>query len=110
MSTSVVVRAWTVDYPEGGGHAWAYLNWALGLQRAGCEVWWLEVVSDESAYTVEAVARRRRGLTRFGLDGRFVACSTTGSEVAVDALPPAALDGADALLDLCYNTPPSVLA
>jgi hypothetical protein len=29
------------DYPRGGGHAWLFINWALGLQSAGCEITWL---------------------------------------------------------------------
>jgi hypothetical protein len=110
VTLSVVVRAWTVDYVEGGGHLWAYLNWALGLQRAGCHVWWLEVVADESDYTQAAVAARRSSLAAYGLADRFVACSPSGRACAVDAHPPDILEGADALLDLSYNTPASVLA
>jgi hypothetical protein len=34
----------TLDYPQGGGHLWAYLNWALGLRALGCRVIWLEGV------------------------------------------------------------------
>jgi hypothetical protein len=37
----------THDYIEGGGHFWVYLNWALGLRAAGCEVVWLEVLDRE---------------------------------------------------------------
>jgi hypothetical protein len=32
----------TLNYPEGGGHRWAYLNWALGFRSIGCDVLWLE--------------------------------------------------------------------
>jgi peptidoglycan/xylan/chitin deacetylase (PgdA/CDA1 family) len=35
----------TFYYPEGGGHLWVYLNWALGLRSLGCRVIWLECVS-----------------------------------------------------------------
>ena len=31
-----------VNYPEGGGHFWVYLQYAHGLRRIGCDVWWLE--------------------------------------------------------------------
>jgi len=54
----------TLNYPHGGGHLWVYLNWALGLQALGCEVIWLETVSDKE--TVSALNRRRR-LERDGL-------------------------------------------
>src|SRR5688572_3367647 len=32
------------DYPQAGGHLWAYLNWALSLRAIGCRVIWLEDV------------------------------------------------------------------
>jgi hypothetical protein len=32
MSITVCIApAKTLEYPEGGGHLWEYLNWALGL-------------------------------------------------------------------------------
>src|SRR5262249_53694097 len=42
MSTTVCLWADTFGYPEGGGHAWVFLNWALGLRALGCRVIWLE--------------------------------------------------------------------
>src|SRR4051812_50161795 len=45
MSVRVAMMANTLCYPEGGGHMWVYLNWALGLRAAGCEVIWLEGVA-----------------------------------------------------------------
>jgi hypothetical protein len=45
MSITVCIApANTLDYPKGGGHLWAYLNWALGLRALGCKVIWLEFV------------------------------------------------------------------
>ena len=38
----VCLFANTLSYPEGGGHLWVYLNWALGLRSLGCQVIWLE--------------------------------------------------------------------
>ena len=40
--TTVALMANTLHYPQGGGHRWAYLNWALGFRSIGCEVLWLE--------------------------------------------------------------------
>jgi hypothetical protein len=31
----------TLGYPEGAGHLWVYLNWALSLHALGCRVIWL---------------------------------------------------------------------
>jgi hypothetical protein len=42
MATKVWLAANSLGYPEGGGHLWLYLNWALGLKLLGCEVVWLE--------------------------------------------------------------------
>jgi hypothetical protein len=40
--TVCLAPAQTIEYPEGGGHLWVYLNWALGLRALGCRVIWLE--------------------------------------------------------------------
>src|SRR5947208_1506547 len=43
MSLTVCVApANTVAYPNGGGHLWVYLHWALALRALGCRVIWLE--------------------------------------------------------------------
>jgi len=44
MSATVCLLANALSYPEGGGHLWVYLNWALGLRALGCQVIWLERV------------------------------------------------------------------
>lgn len=46
--TSVCLVGDTLGYPAGGGHRWVYLNWALGLRAAGCQVRWLEAVPDQT--------------------------------------------------------------
>jgi hypothetical protein len=43
----VCLAANTLHYPQ-GGHFWVYLNWALGLLAAGCDVVWLEQWPAES--------------------------------------------------------------
>jgi len=59
----------TLNYPQGGGHLWVYLNWALGLRALGCEVIWLETVSQEESVSALKSRRkyRRLGLERDGL-------------------------------------------
>ena len=45
MSRTVCLApASTIDYPQGGGHLWVYLQWALALRAAGCRVIWMEGV------------------------------------------------------------------
>ena len=42
MSTVVMSVYKVASFPDGGGHFWVYLQYALGLRRLGCEVYWLE--------------------------------------------------------------------
>lgn len=42
MSLTICIAANTLYYPNGGGHLWAYLNWARGFRSNGCKVIWLE--------------------------------------------------------------------
>src|SRR5439155_18682157 len=44
--TVCLAPANTIGYPQGGGHLWVYLNWALALRAIGCRVIWLEGVDD----------------------------------------------------------------
>jgi hypothetical protein len=111
----------TLNYPQGGGHLWVFLNWALGLRALGCEVIWLETVSQEES--VSALNRRRlkrdevqtnvatlkRRLERYGLAESLALHSWSG-EVLPDELTKGCLDleaaaEADLLLNLRYNLP-----
>jgi glycosyltransferase involved in cell wall biosynthesis len=113
----VTLVANTLCYPEGGGHAWVYLNWALGLRAAGCDVIWLEGIGADS--TLERQREQsedlRRRLEPFGLDGEVAIC--TRGNGPVDALQldgcidaDAAADASDLLLDLGYLDAPDVVA
>jgi hypothetical protein len=42
MATVVLSAHDVVEFPQGGGHLSAYLQYAHGLRELGCEVWWLE--------------------------------------------------------------------
>ncbi len=43
MTASIrLASARTIAYPEGGGHLWVYLEWALALRALGQRVIWLE--------------------------------------------------------------------
>lgn len=47
MHTTICISASTFYYPNGGGHMWVYLNWALGFKAIGCDVIWLEGIHCE---------------------------------------------------------------
>ena len=52
----------TLHYPQGGGHLWVFLNWALGLRALGCEVIWLQMVSHQESTSAPKRRLRRSGL------------------------------------------------
>lgn len=60
----------TLAYPQGGGHYWVFLNWALGLQALGCRVTWLERVPPQmpAAELRARAADLERRIARYGLD------------------------------------------
>jgi hypothetical protein len=115
MAITVCLSVSTFDYPQGGGHRWVYLNWALGLHANGCRVIWLESVSpkallERSFANLEAL---QRDLEPFGLGGSVALCSTTDQPLPA-ALTSGCLDleaaiAADLLLNLRYGTHPGIV-
>jgi hypothetical protein len=116
MSTTVCLAAGALDYPEGGGHLWVYLNWALGLRALGCRVIWLEAVEPRTSprrLRANVMALRSR-LERYGLAQSIAVYSTTGEPLARRAtegcMDLAAATEADLLLSLQYDMPDETLA
>ena len=116
MSTTVCLYADTLYYPQGGGHSWVYLNWALGLRSLGCEVVWLERVrgrrtdpGDEEAYFNSLKAR----LAHYGLE-HIALWSPSGrqppQEVTEQCLDIDSGVGADLLLALRYDLPSQLVS
>lgn len=83
MNTQVCLAADTLSYPEGGGHFWVYLNWALGARAAGCHVVWLEIVASETdpADLPRFSSYLRQRLDRYGLGGSMVLCGPVGQDL-----------------------------
>ena len=127
MSLTVCVApANTVAYPNGGGHLWVYLHWALALKALGCRVIWLEGIDLDDSDTSPAARRRRRGgaasecvatlkarLEPYGL-GDALALYAIGGEVVPDGVAQGCLDleaaaGADLLLNLWHSMPARVV-
>ncbi|MBV9646356.1 MAG: glycosyltransferase family 1 protein [Candidatus Eremiobacteraeota bacterium] len=71
----VVISAHNVvDYPLGGGHFWVYLQYADGLRRLGCDVWWLEDVRSDAdpaarQHLMQTLVSR---LAEYGLGGKGI--------------------------------------
>ena len=114
MSLTVCLAANTIDYPEGGGHMWVYLNWALGLRALGCQVIWLEGVwPGAGAHDVRAkVAGLKNRLEPYGLKEQVALFSWTDepvpSEAAKGCLGVEAA-AADLLLNAAYDIPSGVV-
>ncbi len=105
----------TLDYPEGGGHLWVYLNWALGLQAAGCRVIWMEVVSSglKGPELQTKLATLKARLHAFGVKDVALYPTVDVSlprEVTLGCLDLRAAMDADLLLNLRYDLPAKVVA
>jgi hypothetical protein len=113
MSITVCIApANTLEYPEGGGHLWEYLNWALGLRTLGCQVIWLEAITKPtSTDAIRAnVAALRLRLERYGLANCLALHSWTDEALPLDITAMGCLDveaaaEADLLIELRYDTP-----
>jgi hypothetical protein len=127
MSLTVCLApANTIGYPQGGGHLWVYLNWALALRAAGCQVLWLEGVDGDAGQATVAHRRRWRGrdvrdcvaalkahLGRYGFTDALALYSIDGqelpSDLAASGLDLEAAACADLLLNLTHTLPAHVV-
>jgi hypothetical protein len=117
VSTAVCLApARTLAYPQGGGHLWVYLQWALGLRALGCRVIWLEGIDprDPERDSREKVALLKDRLRPYGLADSVALFSLNDGaiprEVAGDALDLEAAAEADLLLNLWHSLPASVVS
>ena len=101
----------TLEYPEGGGHLWEYLNWALGLRAIGCNVIWLEAVAANSpvAQVQAKISALKLRLDRYDLANclALYSCDETSplDAVALGCTDVDAAARADLLLEFRYDTP-----
>jgi hypothetical protein len=115
----VVISVYKVaNFPDGGGHFWVYMQYAQGLRRLGCDVYWLEQFrpppSGDAAHEASLLAPFFERMKRFGLEGktllyakagddfRFVGCEWPDVERV--------LQRADLLLNFHYAIDPRLLA
>ncbi len=117
MSVVVISPTNVVDYPDGGGHFWVYLQYALGLRSLGIEVYWLEEFTSTGSWTADR--RKARGflqrMRRFGFEGNTILYTT---KVGCDApqfcnwnvsAVYAIIRSADLLLNFHYRMAPSLV-
>jgi hypothetical protein len=117
MTTVVISPFMTLDFLEGGGHFWVYLQYVQGLRQAGCDVYWFEQLPDgrppPDSARVEAWLQR---LARYGLGDRAVLCTGRGAQgerryvTAAGAGASDVFERADLLLNFHYAMDPELLA
>lgn len=115
MSLTVCLVANSLGYPEGGGHRWVYLNWALGLRACGCNVIWLETADPHLPATdlTALTGTLKKHLEPYGLEKSIAVCSATeeplpGCETS-DWLDLDAATKADLLLNMAYDIRPGLV-
>jgi hypothetical protein len=127
MSLTVCVApADTIGYPQGGGHLWVYLQWALALRMVGVRVIWLEGIDLDGGNTTALRPRRWRNgdlrqrvatlksrLEAFGFADTLALCSMNGEplprDLAENCLDLDTAAGADLLLNLWHSLPGPVV-
>jgi hypothetical protein len=87
MPTVVISPFAVAGFPEGGGHLWVYLQYVLGLQQMGCEVYWLEAFHSKGRPEQEAAAlsRFQAELRQYGLDRRVILYITQSKRASPEA-------------------------
>ncbi|HEV2751895.1 MAG TPA: hypothetical protein VGV12_15345 [Gemmatimonadales bacterium] len=117
---TVVLSAFDVaSFPDGGGHFWVYMQYAEGLRRLGCEVYWLEQLrrGKDPDRAARALATFCERMERFGhsrhllLYKRDEGAETPIQWVGVTAREAeAVLRRADLVLNFHYAIDPRLLA
>src|SRR5256885_11499507 len=85
---TVVLSAYGVaNYPEGGGHFWVYLQYALGLRLLGCDVYWLEAFRTKERQEEEAAAISifRSRMQQYGFGEKCILYRTRCKDPSSDA-------------------------
>src|SRR5438105_4509391 len=115
MTTAVISVYKVASFPDGGGHFWVYLQYALGLRRLGCDVYWLEQLRpardpERQTYVISTFQERMKQL---GFEGRTLLYTLDGEPRLVGGAwseAEAVLRRADVVLNLHYAIDPRLLA
>src|SRR5216117_2417841 len=122
MPTIVISPFNVINFAEGGGHFWVYMQYAQALRLLGCDVYWLESFASngneesDQARLAPLLAR----MERFGL-GRKLVLYPRRVPGSVEGLPEeytgrnrsdaeAVFERADLLLNFHYSIAPALLA
>ena len=72
MITAVISVYKVANFPDGGGHVWVYMQYAQGLRRLGCDVYWLEQFRPppDPAHESHLLSNFFERMRQFGLEGK----------------------------------------
>ncbi|HEU0038351.1 MAG TPA: hypothetical protein VFR76_03670 [Verrucomicrobiae bacterium] len=122
MPTVVISPFNVLNFPEGGGHFWVYMQYAQGLRALGCDVYWLEAFRrrDRKAEEDVLLAPFLARMARFGFSGKLILYAGGAADSAAGlpeeyvglgrAEAEAIFEGADLLLNFHYAIAPPLLA
>src|SRR3989442_9199623 len=122
MPTVVISPFNVINFLEGGGHFWFYMQYAQDLRLLGCDVYWLESFASSGNEESDRVrlAPFLARMERFGLGSKLVLYPRRGQGSAA-GLPEeytgrnrpdaeAIFEGADLLLNFHYAIAPALLS
>src|SRR5215471_11295703 len=87
MAAVVLSPCNVANFPEGGGHFWVYMQYAQGLRRLGCDVYWLERFerTGDPGRDDRLLATFFERMRHYGLGGKAVLYTGRGRPAGDDA-------------------------
>ncbi len=74
MVTVVISPVNVVNFPDGGGHFWVYMQYVQGLHQLGCEVYWLErfCSGGDQGHDALMLSTFAKRMESYGLAGKLI--------------------------------------
>jgi hypothetical protein len=115
MAIVVLSPCNVANFPEGGGHFWVYMQYARGLRRLGCDVYWLERFDPgaDPGRDARKLATFFERMGEYGLGGKAILYTGRAPREYLGvgrAEAEALFCRADLLLNFHYAIDPSLLA
>src|SRR5436305_7690211 len=104
------------NFPGGGGHFWVHMQYAQGLRRLGCDVYWLEQFRPppDAAWETGLGSQFFDRMRGFGLEGKVLLYAKAGNDFRFVGCEwpdvERVLKRADLLLNFHYAIDPRLLA
>lgn len=110
---TISLSANTLHYPQGGGHFWMHMNWALGFRSLGCNIIWIEKVQPEkiNGDLENNINNVQSNLKKFGFENSLKIFSENDTYLKTnpDLFNLEEAYQSDLLLNLRYDLPSSLI-